>query len=139
MAKTSLEFALEEYLMALFRTDARLKGKHFAHGDADGQARMNGITVQATKGEPELEGVAGFNAEVIATWRGGSQSTAARNDLVAAAMTDCVMTANTRMTAAQLRFATPLIISTEAMTSERPDTKNSRKRVIKIPCIAKLA
>lgn len=137
MAKTSLEFSLEEYFLALFRTDARLKGKSMAHADSDRQAEMNGITAECTQGDEEAGGAAGNRCDITCTWRGGSKSTAARNDLVGAAMSECVKSANTRATTAQTKFSY-LVILTENLRTERPDTKNSRQRVIKVPCIAKL-
>lgn len=137
MGKTSLEYALEDYFIELFRTDPRLKGKQIVHSDRDGKAELNGIVVEATTGDLEADGVAGNRAEVVATWRGGSHSTAARNDLIALAMIEAVQAANTRVTTAQQKFGYFLILNEEANT-ERPDTKNSRKRILKIPVIAKL-
>lgn len=138
MAKNSWERSIETYFIELFRTDPRLKGRNIVHSDNDAKARANAIVITAVQGEAELEGVAGFRGEVTCEYRGSVRSTAAQNDLVALAMQETVLASPSRPTQAQQAFQTPLVLLNEEMSSERPDTKASRRRVLRIPVIAKL-
>jgi hypothetical protein len=139
MGTNSLERAVETYFIELFRTDSRLKGKTIVHADHDGKAATNAIIVSAVQGEAELLGVAGHNLEVTCEYRGAIRESAALNDLAAAAMSESIMNAQNRTTVSQKKLSGGLWIKTEDMKSDRPDTRNLRKRVIKIPVIAKLS
>lgn len=136
--KNSWERSVENYGIELMRTDARLKHRHIVHSDSDAKANANAIVVTAVQGEAELDGVAGFRGDLSFEYRGSVRSTAAQNDLVALAMQETILASPSRSTQAQLAFQTPLVLLNEEMSSERPDTKDSRRRVLKIPVIAKL-
>lgn len=136
--KNSLENTCEQYFVELFKTDSRLKNRKMAHSDTDQKASADGIIIEAVQGEPEINGIAGFNVDVTCTYRANGAVKPGQGDTVALAMNETIMDANNRKTTAQSKFA-PLIIMVERMTSERPDSANLRKRVLKVPVIAKLA
>lgn len=136
--RNSWEVTLEAYGIELMRTDPRLKGLNIVHSDNDARVNSKAIVVTATQGEAELDGVAGFKGELTFEYRGSVRSTAAQNDLVALAMQETILASPSRPTKAQLAFQTPLVLLNEDMSTDRPDTKDSRRRVLKIPVIARL-
>jgi hypothetical protein len=141
-SKNSLEFAVETYFVELFRTDKKLKGKKIVHSDYDGPAESDAVVVEAIQGDPPLidvtgRDVAGHNLNVRCEYKGNSKADFAQNDMIASAMSQSVMAANDRKTTAQDQFAILLLLN-EQMSSERPDTRNTRIWVLKLPIIAKL-
>src|SRR6476620_724856 len=128
--RNSWETSVENYGIELLRTDPRLKGRNIVHSDNDARANSNAIVVTAVQGEAELDGAAGFKGELTFEYRGSVRSTAAQNDMVAAAITETILASPTRATKAQLACQTPLVLLNEDMASERPDTKDSRRRVV---------
>lgn len=136
--KNSWETSVENYGIELLRTDPRLKGRNIVHSDNDARANSNAIVVTAVQGEAVLDGFAGYKGDLTFEYRGSIRSKAEQNDLAAAAITETILAAPSRPTTAQLGFWTPIILVNEEMSTERPDTKDFRRRVVKIPIIAKL-
>lgn len=136
--KNSLEFAVEDYFIQLFASDARLVGKPVKHFDEDEKALTDCIVIEATQGEEQLEGPRGNAVDVTCTFRSSGGKIA--SDVIIDGMRERITSATSGLTEAEELFANPgiLQIYPERITGDRSLGKTLRKRSITIPVVAKL-
>lgn len=140
--RNSLENAVEEFFVKLFKADSRLSGKSIVHSDREGKAGSNAIVVTAKQGNHNLAGFGGFDVEVGIEYRSPGGTKKASNDLVAAAMQDIVYNSTlspiARKAMATAAGLADLLIKDES-TSDRQNSQDLRKRMLTFPLQARLA
>lgn len=138
----SLEFAVETFFIALFKADSRLSGKTIVHFDEEEKAPTKGVIVQAKQGGHNLAGPGGYDLEVMIEYRSSGKTSKTENDLTAAAMHEIVydstLSPTVRRQMAVDAGLADLLIKDES-TGDRQNTQDLRKRVITLPCQARLA
>jgi hypothetical protein len=140
---SQLEWSCEEYFKQLFALNPAITEvipvDQIRHFDDDDQADVDGLIIQATQGERLLGGAVGaFDMELRVTLR-SFQSTADQNEQVIDAVVDSVydptQVGRPELAAVTARFSYLRIL--DQMTSERVNTKQTRKRDKVFPLIAK--
>lgn len=134
--KNDLEYAVESFMIELYRAHPSLKGTKMAHLHESREADTNCIIVEATQGDHRLDGPKGYDVEVTATYRAEAKVTPQQANLVAGAMSDAVFQARPRKTVAEKLFGYLLILDDQS--SSRDNTKSLRKREKKFNLIARL-
>ena len=140
----SLEFSLEAFFIALLKADNRTAGKDVVHFDEADKAKPLALIVRAQQGAKNLAGPGGYELEVMIEYRSPLKTSKAENDAVAALLQSAIydssvtVAAKTAMVVAAGLSPAAFLIKDES-TGDRQNTNDLRKRVVTLPCIAKLA
>lgn len=140
---SKLEWSCEEYFKQLFALNSNITGvisvDKMRHFDEDKQADEDGLIIQAIQGERMLGGAVGaFEVELHVILRSFNNSSD-ENEQVIDAVVDSVYdpTQVERPELASVRARFNYLRILDAMTSERVNTKQTRKRERVFPLMAK--
>jgi hypothetical protein len=140
----SLEYSLESFFIALLKADPRTAGKDVVHFDEEAKAKPLALVVRAQQGAKNLAGPGGYELETTIEFRSPIKTSRAENDSVAALLQSAIydstisISDKTAMVVAAGLSPTAFLIKDES-TGDRQNTSDLRKRVVTLPCIAKLA
>lgn len=140
--KNSLEFAVEDFFIRLFRATGLLKGKEIVHFEEERKAKANAIIVQGKIGEVNEAGPGGFDVEMTIEYRAPINTTKQTNNLVVSAMRDVIYNSQLAVTARRQMAIKAGLESLVIKNESSSDIRNSdslRHHVLTIPLQAALA
>lgn len=139
--KRSIEFAVEEFFIALLRRSANIPGKIVVHFDEDRIAEDKAIVVSAKAGNRSRAAFGGSDLEVNILYRSPIGTSSNENDLTAATLRSAIDESGLSQNVLhQMRTSAKLsdILITDEWTGERENTDNLRNRSVTIRVQARL-
>ena len=129
-----LSYNLETLFAALHRRHPALYGITIRHHDQSVKAGSNEIVIKATVGDKMLAAFKGYEASVETTYR-SSTNEPSQNDAIESAIRESVQNA-TPGCVDELKLFNDLVIE-PSMDTDRSDSKNQRRRVVRFQVFAK--